>query len=81
MVLKETLIEALAKWAKTQPEKLAWQFHDDKLEIEDTYNFKVWLDFLHIYCLKMVSKTISSLFRNLTMPQVLWHLIFWITAA
>ena len=46
MVLKETLIEALAKWAKTQPEKLAWQFHDDKLEIEDTYNFKVWLDFL-----------------------------------
>ena len=41
MPLKETLIEALEKWAKVHPDKLAWQFHNDKLEIEDTYTFKV----------------------------------------
>lgn len=40
-MLKETLIEALEKWAKKTPDKLAWQFHSDKLEIEETYTFKV----------------------------------------
>ena len=39
--MKETIIEALEKWAKVQPDKLAWQFHNDKLEIEDTITFKV----------------------------------------
>ena len=80
MVLKKTVIEVLAKWAKTQPEKLAWQFHNDKLEIEEAYTYKVSFVSLQIYCLEMVSKTLSSLFRNSTMPQVHWHLIFWITA-
>ena len=41
MSTKETLIEALEKWTKVHPNKLAWQFHNDKLEIEDTYTFKV----------------------------------------
>ena len=41
MTVRETIIEALEKWAKSQPDKLAWQFHNDKLEIEDTYSFKV----------------------------------------
>eukprot|EP00428_Durinskia_dybowskii_P070551 CAMPEP_0170395020 /NCGR_PEP_ID=MMETSP0117_2-20130122/21559_1 /TAXON_ID=400756 /ORGANISM="Durinskia baltica, Strain CSIRO CS-38" /LENGTH=1198 /DNA_ID=CAMNT_0010651309 /DNA_START=37 /DNA_END=3633 /DNA_ORIENTATION=+ len=40
MTVRETIIEALEKWAKSQPDKLAWQFHNDKLEIEDTYSFK-----------------------------------------
>lgn len=39
--MKETIIEALERWAKVQPDKLAWQFHNDKLEIEDTITFKV----------------------------------------
>lgn len=39
--MKETIIESLEKWARIQPDKLAWQFHNDKLEVEDTFTFKV----------------------------------------
>lgn len=40
-VRRETIVEALERWAKVQPHKLAWQFHSDKLEIEDTYTYQV----------------------------------------
>jgi hypothetical protein len=41
MARLETVTEALEKWAKVQPHKLAWQFHNDKLEVEETYTYKV----------------------------------------
>jgi hypothetical protein len=41
MARLETTVEALEKWAKTQPHKLAWQFHNDKLEVEETYTYLV----------------------------------------
>jgi hypothetical protein len=41
MTIRETLVDALERWAQVQPDKLVWQFHNDKLEIEDTYTYKV----------------------------------------
>jgi hypothetical protein len=39
--MKQTFIEALAKWAIESPDKLAWAFHNDKLELSDSVTYLV----------------------------------------
>ena len=80
--MKETIIEALEKWAKVQPDKLAWQFHNDKLEIEDTITFKVCnpiqfsvlcyttlIKFIHV-CWSRNWRTLLLLFRRICWTTV-----------
>ena len=40
-----TIIENLEKFAKTQPNKVAWSFYNDKLGLEESYTYLVSLFF------------------------------------
>lgn len=44
MTKRETVPEALEKWAKIKPDQLVWQFHNSKTEIEESYTFKVCVE-------------------------------------
>lgn len=81
--MKETIIEALEKWAMVQPDKLAWQFHNDKLEIEDTITFKVcnpiWCAIL--CCITLIKFIHVCWFRNWRILLLLFRRIYWTTVA
>jgi hypothetical protein len=76
MADKNDLLDALERWAKEQPDKLAWQFYNDKLEVEDSYTYKVSFSVSKLATSSCSFLALLVTLRNLTMPQVRSQLTF-----